>query len=153
MSKIFFELGPEGGKTSGEFQVVKGKFNVKEELSQSEIKVIMPVNSITTFNSMRDESLLEEEYLHQEKYPEIIFKANSFTAEGDAYRVDGEFTLLGVTKKLPVTLKLVGIGEKDKNKIMVLLGKSSLNRTDYGMVSSAKIGDVVDFHFEVQLKQ
>ncbi|WP_417265122.1 YceI family protein [Brumimicrobium sp.] len=152
-SKVFFELGPVGGRTSGEFSVVKGSFNVKENTAQSEISVAMPVKNITTFNSMRDESLLEEEYLHEEKYPEIKFKAKSFTPEGDAYKVDGEFTLLGVTKDLSLTLKLVGIGEKDGKEIMVLWGKASLNRTDYGMSSSAKIGDIVDFHFEVQLKR
>ncbi|HLW29792.1 MAG TPA: YceI family protein [Brumimicrobium sp.] len=152
-SKIFFELGPVGGRTSGEFRKVKGQFKVNEDIERSEISVTMPVNSITTFNSMRDESLLEEEYLHEEKYPEIQFKSKSFTPEGDAYKVDGDFTLLGITKDFSLTLKLVGIGEKDGSKIMVLWGKASLDRTDYGMTSSAKIGDIVDFHFEVQLKQ
>lgn len=150
-SKIFFELGPQGGRTKGEFQKVKGKFSVKEELSDTEISVVMPVANITTFNSMRDESLLEEEYLHEEKHPELSFDSKKFTKKGDAYEVEGEFTLLGITKPIDLTLKLVGVGEKDGKEIMVLWGKASLNRTDYGMVSSAKIGDVVDFHFEVQL--
>jgi polyisoprenoid-binding protein YceI len=153
ISKVFFELGPQGGRTSGEFQKVKGKFKVAEDISKSEIRVVMPVKEITTFNSMRDESLMEEDYLHEGKHPEITFESNSFTAEGDAYKVEGDFTLLGITKQLSLTLKLVGVGESDGNKIMVLWGKASLNRTDYGMASSAKIGDVVDFHFEVQLTQ
>lgn len=152
-SKIFFELGPKGGKTKGEFRNVKGEFKVKEELSNTEISVVLPAKSITTFNSMRDESLLEEEYLHEEKYPELSFGSKKFTKKGDAYEVEGDFTLLGVTQPIILTLKLVGVGEKDGNSVMVLWGKASLNRTDYGMVSSAKIGDVVDFHFEVQLNK
>ncbi|PKR80482.1 hypothetical protein CW751_08885 [Brumimicrobium salinarum] len=153
VSKIFFELGPQGGRTNGEFQKVKGTFNVAQNISKSKIKVVMPVKNITTFNSMRDESLMENDYLNEKEHPEMIFKANQFKPKNDGYEVQGDFTLLGVTKPLNLTLKLVGVGEKNNEKIMVLWGKASLNRTDYGMASSAKIGDIVDFHFEVQLKQ
>ena len=102
---------------------------------------------------MRDESLMEEEYFHQEKFPEITYKADQFTEEGDGYRVDGTFNMLGYSNPLTVTLKLVGTGEKDGKEVMVLWGKASVNRTEYGMPSSAKVGDVVDFHFEVQLNK
>ncbi len=152
-SKVFFELGPASGRVNGEFQKVKGKFDVKEEVEKSTINVILPVNKLSTFNSMRDESLMEEEFLHEEKHPEITFKSSSFSTKGDAYIIDGDFTLLGVTKSQPITLKLVGVGKKDGKDIMVIWGKASLNRTDFGMPSSAKIGDVVDFHFEVQLSK
>lgn len=152
-SKVFFELGPASGRVNGEFQKVKGKFDVKEVIEKSTINVILPVNKLSTFNSMRDESLMEEEFLHEEKHPEITFKSSGLSTKGDAYIIDGDFTLLGVTKSQPITLKLVGVGKKDGKDIMVLWGKASLNRTDFGMPSSAKIGDVVDFHFEVQLSK
>src|SRR5690554_1879087 len=151
VSKIFFELGPKSGRVNGELTKIKGKFTIAEEIENSSIDVVIPSKHISTFNSMRDESLLEDEFLHVEKHPEMTFTANNFTAKNDAYEVNGEFTLLGITKPHQVILKLVGVGEKDGEKVMVLWGKSSLNRTDFGMPSSAKIGDVVDFHFEVQL--
>lgn len=153
VSKVFFELGPASGRVNGEFRKVKGEFVVNENPSNSTIKVILPVKDITTFNSMRDESLMDKEFFEEEKYPEITFDSKSFTKNGDAYKVEGDFTLLGVSKTIDLTLKMVGIGEKDGKEIMVLWGKASINRTDYGMPSSAKIGDVVDFHFEVQLKK
>jgi polyisoprenoid-binding protein YceI len=150
-SKIFFELGPPDGRTSGEFQKVTGNFNVSEDISNATIKVILPVKQISTYNSMRDESLMDIEYFHEEKYPELTFESKNFTKNGEAYEVEGMFTLLGISKPLGLTLKMVGVGEQDNKKVMVLWGKASLNRTDYGMPSSAKVGDVVDFHFEVQL--
>ncbi|PWH86069.1 YceI family protein [Brumimicrobium oceani] len=150
-SKIFFELGPPSGRTSGEFKQVIGDFKITENLSNTSINVVLPVKNISTYNSMRDESLMDEEYFHEEKYPELKFESKNFTKSGDAYLVEGDFTLLGISKPVEVTLKLVGTGEQDGKEIMVLWGKSSLNRTDYGMPSSAKIGDVVDFHFEIQL--
>lgn len=153
VSKVFFELGPASGRVNGEFRKIKGKFVVNEDLSNSTIKVVLPVKDITTFNSMRDESLMDKEFFEEEKYPEITFDSKSFTKNGDAYKVEGDFTLLGVSKTIDLTLKIVGVGEQDGKEIMVLWGKASINRTDYGMPSSAKIGDVVDFHFEVQLNK
>lgn len=152
-SKVFFELGPPNGRTSGEFTNIEGEFDVKENIEQSSIEVTLPVKHISTYNSMRDETLMEEDYFHAEKYPKLTFKAKEFNENGDAYKVKGEFSMLGHTNPLELTLKLVGVGEKDHKKIMVLWGKASLDKTDYGMPSSAKIGDVVDFHFEVQLTQ
>ncbi|MEX1192858.1 MAG: YceI family protein [Brumimicrobium sp.] len=152
-SKVSFELGPDNGRTKGEFQVVKGDFNVKENVNNSEISVTLPVESLTTFNSMRDEHLMESEYFHEEKYPKITFKSTQFEKSNDAYEVKGDFTMMNVTKSIEVTLKLVGIGEKDGKKTMVLWGTSQIDRTEFGMSSSSKIGDVVDFNFEVQLSE
>jgi polyisoprenoid-binding protein YceI len=152
-SKIFFELGPEKGRTKGEFQVVKGDFTVAEDLEKSKLKVVLPVKSLTTFIGPRDEHLMEKDYFHEEKYPEITFKATQFTQENDALIVTGDFTMMGVTKSLDVKLKLIGKGEKDGNEVLVLWGKSQLNRTDFGMASSSKIGDLVEFTYEVQLEK
>ena len=65
----------------------------------------------------------------------------------------GDFTMMDETNEIELTLKLVGVGEKDGKRVMVLWGQSQLNRTDFGMSSSSKIGDIVDFQFEVQLTE
>ncbi|WP_159038524.1 YceI family protein [Brumimicrobium mesophilum] len=150
-SKVFFELGPVDGRTKGEFTNIEGEFKIGEELKNTSIAVTLPVEHISTYNSMRDESLMDIEYFHQEKFPEISYQADQFTKEEDAYILEGTFNMLGYSNPLSLTLKLVGVGEKDGKEIMVLWGKASVNRTEYGMPSSAKVGDVVDFHFEVQL--
>lgn len=150
-SQISFELGPDDGRTKGAFKNIKGTVDIKDELSECSIKVTLPVQSMTTYNSMRDEHLMEKDYFHEEKYPTMTYEANGFKKDGDGYIVDGTFTMMDKEQPLQVTLKLIGVGEKDGNKVAVLWGKSQLDRTDYGMDSSAKIGDVVDFTFEVQL--
>jgi len=152
-SKVKFELGPEDGRTKGEFKKVEGKFTVNEKVETSSISVTLPVESLTTFNSMRDEHLMQSDYFHEEKYPTMTFKSTSFEPQGDGYKVIGDFTMMDVTNQIELTLKLVGVGEKDGNRVMVLWGKSQLDRTNYGMSSSSKIGDIVDFKFEVQLTE
>ena len=150
-SQISFELGPEDGRTKGAFKNIRGSVEIKEPLEKSAIKVTLPVISLTTFNSMRDEHLMEEDYFHEEKYPEMTFKAIGFEKDGDAYMLNGTFTMMGIEKPLKVKMKLLGVGEKDGDKKAVLWGTSQLDRTNYGMDSSEKIGDIVDFTFEVQI--
>lgn len=151
-SKIFFELGPEKGRTKGEFQVVKGKIEIKEVVENSTIKVTLPVKSLTTFIGPRDEHLMEKDYFHEEKYPDITFKSKRVVQKDDGLVVTGDFTMMGVSKELDVNLKLIGKGKKDGKPVLVLWGKSTLNRTDFGMASSSKIGDIVEFTYEVQLE-
>ncbi len=150
-SQIAFELGPEEGRTKGAFKKINGTIILRENLEDCSIDVTLPVIALTTFNSMRDEHLMEEDYFHEEKFPTMTYKAKGFKKEGDAYILDGTFTMMGIDKPLEVTLKLVGVGEKEGNKVAVIWGTSEINRTDYGMDSSAKIGDVVDFTFDIQL--
>lgn len=152
-SKVNFELGPDDGRTKGEFKKVEGTFTVNEDIESSSISVTLPVESLTTFNSMRDEHLMESDYFHEEKYPTMKFNSTSFETIGDGYRVIGDFTMMDVSNEIELTLKLVGVGEKDGKRVMVLWGESQLDRTNFGMSSSSKIGDVVDFHFEVQLTE
>lgn len=152
-SKIFFELGPEKGRTKGEFQVVKGNFDIKQNIENSAIQVTLPVKSLSTFIGPRDEHLMEKDYFHEEKYPEITFVSKSISQKEDGLLVAGDFTMMGVSKELDVKLKLIGKGEKDGNPVIVIWGSSTLNRTHFGMASSSKIGDIVEFTYEVQLKK
>lgn len=154
VSKVFFELGPKGGRTKGEFREVIGTFNIKDNAEESSIEVKMPVKKLTTFNSIRDTDLINEpEFFESSKYPEVTFVSKSFTPKGDGYEVKGDFTMKGVTKEESFDLKLVGVGEVDGKKVSVFWGFSSIDRTAYNMEPSAKIGDIVDFHFEVQLEK
>ena len=151
-SKIYFELGPEKGRTKGEFKVVKGKIGFTENIVNSTISVTLPVKSLTTFIGPRDEHLMEKEYFHEEKFPEMTFKSTQIAQLEDGLNVTGDFTMMGVTKPIDVKLKLIGKGDKDGKPVVILWGKSVLNRTDFGMASSTKIGDVVEFTYEIQLE-
>lgn len=150
-SQVSFELGPDDGRTEGALKKVNGTVIFNSDLETCSIDVTMPVASLTTYNSMRDEHLMASDYFHEEKYPEMTFEAEGLEKDGDAYIANGTFTMLGVEKPLKVTLKLVGVGEQDGNKKAVLWGTSQLDRTKFGMDPSAKIGNIVDFTFEVQL--
>lgn len=150
-SKVFFELGPSDGRTKGEFKKVKGKITFAETLEESSINVTLPIKSLTTYIAPRDEELMGKGYFKADEFPEITYTSKSIEVNDKSLIVTGDFTMLGETQSVEVTLKLIGVGSKDGSRTAVLWGSSSIDRTKFGMESSSKIGNIVDFNFEVQL--
>jgi len=145
-SQLTFELGPVGGRTKGAFKSFEGNFKFGEE---NKISVNLPVESLTTFNGDRDESLMEEAYLNQLKFPKMHFESVTFAKKDGRYDVQGKFTMLGKTKD--ITLELKYLGKYGSSSKEIFIGRSSLNRVDFGMKSNPKEGDVIDFQFKVEL--
>lgn len=145
-----FELGPKGGRTKGAFKKVLGDIQIKSNLSSSTFSVDLPVNELTTFNKYRDESLMDAGYFNVKKFDKMTFKTSALTAKGDGYELKGAFTMLGVVKNITVQVKYIG---KSSNGNPILVGKSSLDRTEFGMKPDPKEGNVVDFEFSVELLQ
>lgn len=147
-SKVSFVLGPKK-ETKGAFKKVNGMINIDESGKLKEISVEMSLNNLTTFNQFRDESLMSEEYFNAEKFPQMKYKATEVKGvEGDQYMLQGEFTMLGVTKPVEVHMALLQMDGKS-----VLVGSGSIDRTEFGMTPSATEGNVVDFTYQVLLDQ
>jgi polyisoprenoid-binding protein YceI len=147
-SQLTFELGPVGGRTTGAFKTINGAFKFGETNS---FVVDLPVKSLTTFNSFRDESLMEDAYFNEEINPTIHFESTSFISNPTGYEVLGKFTMLGITKG--ITLEMKYLGTADNTKSPIFIGRSSLNRVDFGMKSDPKEGNVVDFQFKVEMSK
>lgn len=151
-SKLEFELGPKGSRTTGAIK----KFQVEttvSETSLTNLKVIMEAGSLTTYDPYRDESVLSEEFIHAEKYPKIIYQSSNIEQVGDVYKIQGELAFMGIKQAVDLELKFVSKVEKDGTTYLVFVGKSLVNRTAHGMQSDAKIGDLVDVTFEIALKK
>jgi polyisoprenoid-binding protein YceI len=149
-AQLNFELGPKGGRTKGAFKKVMGDIQLKTNLSSSTFSVDLPVNGLTTFNKYRDESLMDVGYFNVNKFDKMTFKTSKLTVVNDAYEMQGAFSMLGVIKTITVQVKYIG---KSPNGNPILVGKSSLDRTEFGMKPDPREGNVVDFEFSVELLQ
>lgn len=145
-SKINFQLGPKGGVTKGEISNIEGTFELKEDLSSSTFSITLPVSKLTTFNEMRDESLMEDIYFDVTNHPLMSFKSNEMIPSKDGYILKGTFTMLSKSQPLEVFVKFI---ESTEGKL-TLVGQSTVDRTKFGMASSPQEGDLVDFHFNVK---
>ena len=152
-STLKFALGPEKSRTKGVFKEIKGSFLVPSDITKSEFYVQIPVKSLSTFISMRDEHLMEKDYFNEERFSSIVFKSDKITQDGDAYIANGKFKMKGIENDLDVKFKVLGVAEKEGKEILILNVKSTLDRTNFGMNPDEKIGNLVEFDFQVQLEK
>jgi polyisoprenoid-binding protein YceI len=150
-SVLNFTLEASGSKTKGKFSSYSGKFELREDWKTAMMEIVIPVKSISTFNKVRDESLLEDAAFFEEaKFPQISYKVATLELTEAGYQADGAFTMKGKTKKVPVVFQFIGKGERDGKQFIVLKGSGTLNRTDFGMTPDPGIGDLVNFEFQTE---
>ena len=147
-SRVTFQLGPKGGVTKGAIKEFSGTVYVDAAIEKSRFEVNLPLNQLTTFNAYRDESLVEETYFNVSKFPDMRFEAKSMSSLNDAMTLKGFFMLRGVRLPLNVDVKYVG---KSESGAPIIVGKSTIDRTKFGMKPDAKEGNVVTFEFRAEL--
>lgn len=152
-SRLDFRLGPEGGVTKGGITEFDVRLGMNQEGHPKSLDVTIPVAKLTTFNAMRDESVLGAGYLNEAKYPKMRFASESFVQEGDRFLVEGHFEMLGKKAKQLLEVKFAASGADDGKEYLVMVGKAVLDRTQFGMKSDPKIGDEVSVSFEVEFRR
>ena len=115
------------------------------------LEVTVETASIDSQDVERDEILRGPEFFAVAKHPQAKFHAARFERAGDGWRANGELTIRGVTKPVPVTFTLVPAGAAT-----VMKGSASLKRLDFGLgqgewASTEWVGDAVDVRFELRL--
>ena len=128
----------------GLFNEVSGKFSLdRNHPSKSTFALTIKTASVDTANKARDAHLRQPDYFDTKQYPTIEFRSTSTKAIKGGYRVTGDFTMHGTTKK--ITLILMGGKEHDFKKVkrVAFSTELSLKRSDYGFDKNA-IGPIGD---------
>jgi polyisoprenoid-binding protein YceI len=84
----------------------------------------------------RDEHLRSADFFNSAEFPEMVFKSTKFNFKGDAVEsVDGNLTLLGVTKpvKLHLTAFKCAPHPFSKKPMCGAYAEATIKRTDFGM--------------------
>jgi polyisoprenoid-binding protein YceI len=89
-------------KTRGRFGAFEGAVHVADDPKASSVEVTIDAASIDTHEARRDEHLRSADFLDVERHPSLTFRSTSVEGDGDRWAVDGELTILGVTR--PVRL-------------------------------------------------
>ncbi|WP_252346220.1 YceI family protein [Paludibacterium sp. B53371] len=138
---------------SGTFTKVAGKVVLDAAAHSGAVDVTIDTNSLQTFWPARDKHLKSEAFFNVAKFPTMSYKADKLVFVGDKLsRVDGNLTLLGVTK--PVSLTVTNFhGGKD------MAGKDAyganavaqIKRSDFGMMTYLPaIADDVTLHLTIE---
>ena len=130
--------------TEGDFE---GKINKN---SITDIKFVVPVESLVSGKSAMDRNTYEA--LESEKYPNIIFEAESITTLNGNDEVKGKMTIHNVTKEVVIPMA-VSHSEGE----YILQGFIQLQMRDFNieppkfMMGAVKTGEVVSVKFVVSV--
>lgn len=95
----------------GSFSEFGGALEVGRPIERSTVRAVIQAASIDTGSKMRDDHLRSADFLGVDQHPVIEYVGTSVAPlGGDAWQVNGELTLNGVTREVPLRMDYLGFG-------------------------------------------
>jgi polyisoprenoid-binding protein YceI len=144
-------------KVTGTFDSFEAIVNAEDDFSNAVISGKIDATSVNTRNEQRDGHLKSADFFDVEQFPTIEFSAT--TAQLSSGKIDGEFTLHGVTKPISLEVEFHGVGADPWGNTKAGFSFSSkINRKDFGLGWNAAleaggvlVGEEVSLRGEIQL--
>ncbi len=112
-----------------------------KNITKGSVDFTVDVASIDTDDEGRDKHLKSDEFFDAAKYPKITFKSKKVIADGDDYKLIGDFTMKGITKEVIFDLEYSGtVVDPWKNTRAGFAATTTINRQDF-KVSYSKVLD------------
>lgn len=125
------------------FSTVFGRFNSSEgtlvldrEQGTGSVEVVVDTASIDTGHEKRDEHLRSPDFFNVVEFPEMTFRSTNVTLNGDdTASVEGELTLIGVTKPVSLEVTRISCGSHPFNQAEMcgFDAQGTIKRSDFGM--------------------
>jgi len=97
--------------TRGRFTGYEVTIVTGEDPLLSSVTATIELATVDTRLRMRDDHLRSADYLDVEKYPAMTYRSTGIRrADGGDWVIDGELTLHGVTRTVPLALEVLGFG-------------------------------------------
>lgn len=131
----------------GSFGKATGKVTLDRAAKKGTVDIVIDATSIKTFDTRLDDVVKGDRFFNVEKFPTITFKSSDVMFDGDrVVRVDGELTMLGVTK--PVSLQVAdfkcGDNPFNKKPMCGADAMATIKRSDWGMTNGLNISNPSD---------
>ena len=143
-------------KVRGRFNTFSGQLVTGEDPLHSSVTAEIDLASIITGNEQRDAHIRSADFFEVETYPTMTYRSTGVRLDGGDYVLDGELTLKGVTKSVPLTLELNGFGPDAYGGTRAgFTATGELNRKDFNVNFEAPMqngGAVVSDKIALQLE-
>jgi polyisoprenoid-binding protein YceI len=144
-------------KVRGRFDDVKGEIVTAENPLDSTVNIAVDLQSVSTNNKQRDDHLRSPDFFEVETHPEMTYRATGARQVGEDFVLDGELTLKGVTKTVPLTFELNGFMSDPYGGTRTgFSGTAQINRKDFNVNFEgvqnglAVVGDKIEIFVEVE---
>jgi polyisoprenoid-binding protein YceI len=145
-------------KVRGRFTKFDGQIVTGENAGDSSVTATIELNSIDTGNTQRDDHIRSADFFEVETYPTMTYRSTGVRQDGDDLVLDGQLTLKGVTKDVPLRLELNGFGPDAYGGTRAgFTATTEINRRDFGVnfnaaleTGGAVVADKIAIHLEIE---
>jgi len=145
-------------KVRGYFRTFSGQITTAANPAESAAYAEIDLTSIDTNNAQRDDHIRSKDFFEVDTYPTMTWRSTGIRRDGDNWVADGELTLKGVTKNVPLRLELGGFGPDAYGGTRAgFSGTAEINRRDFGVnfnaaleTGGAVVADKVNLHLEIE---
>ena len=146
-------------KVRGTFETFDVTVVTPEDPSKISIEASIDVSSVDTGQEARDNHLRSSDFFLVEQHPHMTFRSTGIQVDDDAFTIDGELTLRGVTKTVTLTGEFGGVITDDYGRTKAGASASTtINRQDFGVSWNAALeaggftlGDDVTITIDLQV--
>lgn len=138
----------------GRFNTTSGTVTMDKDKGTGSVAIEIDVSSIDTGHDKRNEHLRGPDFFNATEFPKMTYKSTKVTINKDnSAVVDGNLTIMGVTK--PVTLNVekmnCGVHPFNKKEVCGFDATATIKRSDFGMkYGLPAIGDEINMIIEAE---
>jgi polyisoprenoid-binding protein YceI len=145
-------------KVRGRFGSFSGEIVTGEDLAGSSVTATIDATSIDTGLEQRDGHIRSADFFDVENHPRWTFRSTGVRVNGHGLAVDGELTIKGVTRSVPLALEVNGIGPDDGGGTRLgVSATTTIDRNDFGVDiklpldgGGVVVGDKVQINLDIE---
>ncbi|HUA41609.1 MAG TPA: YceI family protein [Streptosporangiaceae bacterium] len=145
-------------KVRGRFNAFSGQLVTADDPTKSSVTAEVDLSSINTGQEQRDAHIRSADFFEVETYPTMTYQSTGIRVEDGEYVLDGDLTLKGVTKSVPLRLELQGFGPDAYGGYRAgFTATGEINRRDFNVNFSAPmqnggvvVADKIQLHLEIE---
>jgi polyisoprenoid-binding protein YceI len=121
-------------KVRGRFASFSGEIVTGEDVTDSSVTASIDPASIDTGNDQRDGHVRSADFFDVENHPLWTFRSTGVRVDSGGLVVDGELTIKGVTRSVPLALEVNGVGPDASGGTRAGFSASTtIDRNDFGV--------------------
>jgi polyisoprenoid-binding protein YceI len=144
-------------KVRGHCRHFDGDLVLGDNPLESQVTANIRVTSLDTNNEGRDNHVRSSDFFDVEKYPVATYRSTGVRIDDGDFVIDGELTLKGVTRSVPLRVEANGFGPDPQGGTRSgFTARGKINRKDFdvnfaGVMNGVTVlGDTIELTLEVE---
>lgn len=132
---VTFEMRSMGTLQRGEFKRTAGTVMLDSAQERGELDIVIDARSLRAGNETTARFVRGPSMLNTDLHPEIAYRAQHIVfSHGRPARIEGELTLLGVTRSVPLQVSRYDCGDESvPGERCAIVATASVKRSAFGM--------------------